>query len=267
MSAVARPTRRKLGAEWLPRQHGAWAMLFLPYLVGVTLRVQSGTVPTYLWPLLPTWLLGYFTFNSLSLWLKSGRKPLYVRPIVVYGGLTALFGGITLLLAPKLLTWAAAFAPLLGVGLWRAARRDDASLLARGSAVLAACLMCAVASVGSLGDWLGEPWQARPTLSTFALWGYFLGTLFYVKTMIREKGEASYLRLSLGFHVLTFIAALWGSLGAGLSPLLPAFFALTALRAALMPRLEHWRGQRTTPKQVGLTEFGLSIVLLLILTR
>lgn len=126
--------------------------------------------------------------------------------------------------------------------------------------------MRAVTSVGSLGDWLAQPWQARPTLSTFALWGYFLGTLFYVKTMIREKGEASYLRFGLGFHVLTLLAALWGSLSAGLSPLLPAFFALTTLRAALMPRLEHWRGQRTTPKQVGLTEFGLSLVLLVTLS-
>lgn len=139
MSASVHPApKRKLGAEWLPRQHGAWATLFLPYLVGVMLRVQSGEVPAYLWPLLPTWLLGYFTFNSLSLWLKSGHKPLYLRPVLVYGGLTAAFGLLTLLLAPTLLTWAAAFAPLLGVGLWRAALRDDASLLARGSAVLAA---------------------------------------------------------------------------------------------------------------------------------
>lgn len=266
MSAVTRPVpKRKVSSEWIPRQHGAWAMLFLPYLVGVILRVQQGEVPAYLWPLLPTWIIGYFTFNSLSLWLKSGHKPVYVRPLLTYAAVTAFFGLITLFLAPHLLTWALAFAPLLGMGLWRASLRDDASLLARGSAVIAACLMCAVAAVGGLPEWLREPLNSRPTLSTFVLWAYFLGTLFYVKTMIREKGDASYLRLSVGFHAAMSLLAVWATFTGHLSPLLPTFFALTTLRAALMPQLEKWRSQRTTPKQVGLTEFAISFILLLVL--
>lgn len=260
-----RSPRRKPAAEWLPRQHGAWAMLFLPYLAGLILRVQQGEVPAYLWPLLPTWIIGYFAFNALGLWLKSRRKPVYLRPLLTYAALMAVFGGLTLLLEPALLSWALAFAPLLGVGLWRAARGDDASLLARGSAVIAACLMCAASAVGSLPQWLALPLGARPTVATLALWGYFLGTLLYVKTMIRERGEARYLRLSLGFHALAFLLTLAAALAGQISSALPAFFALTTLRAGLMPQLERWRARRTTPKQVGLTEFALSFLLLVLL--
>ncbi|ASN79691.1 YwiC-like family protein [Deinococcus ficus] len=263
--AARKPGRRRVGAEWMPRQHGAWAMLFLPYLVGVTLLAQGSGVPAFAWPLLPAWLFGYFAFNALTLWLKSGRKPLYLRPALTYGAVSGVLGGLTLALAPHLLGWALAFAPLLGVGLWRAAHRDDASLLARGSAVVAACLLTAVMTTGGPLDALRLPLTARPTLATLALWAYFLGTLLYVKTMIRERGEAAYLTLSVGAHAALFALALWGALTGVVPAAFPAFFLLTTVRAAVMPRLEGWRGRRVTPKQVGLTEFGISFLLLFLL--
>ncbi|MFC6619164.1 YwiC-like family protein [Deinococcus radiophilus] len=104
--AVQTRPRRKVGAEWVPAAHGAWAMLLLPYLVGIMLRLAEGPLPAYIWPLLPTWLLGYFAYNALTLWLKSGGKPRYLRPLAVYTGAAAVFGGLTLWLRPELLNWA-----------------------------------------------------------------------------------------------------------------------------------------------------------------
>lgn len=48
MSVATRTSpKRRVSSECIPKQHVAWAMLFLPYIVGVILRVQSGEVPAY----------------------------------------------------------------------------------------------------------------------------------------------------------------------------------------------------------------------------
>lgn len=266
---LARPRKKRSAPGWVPQAHGAWAMLLLPYLTGTVIRWQSGEIPAYIWPLLPTWLLGYFAYNALGLWLKSRRKPMYLRPLGVYAGLAALFGLLTLFAEPELLGWALVFAPLLGLGLWRAHLGDDASLLARGSAVVAACLVCAVVAAGPVDQAAALSPTHRALLATALLWGYFIGTLLYVKTMIRERGHAGFYALSVGYHLSLTLLLGWAAVrltaaqGFGLG--LPAFFALATLRAVLMPRLEHWTGRRTTPKQVGLLEFALSLVLLSVL--
>lgn len=36
---------------------------------------------------------------------------------------------------------------------------------------------------------------------------YLVGTVLYVKTMIRERGDAGYRRLSVGFHAAALLAA------------------------------------------------------------
>ena len=93
---------------WVPQQHGAWAMLVVPYVSGVVLRAESGGLPAYLVPLLPFWLLGYFAFSAASLWLKApaGRRGRLVRPLGTWLAASAVAGLLTLLLAgPQILWW------------------------------------------------------------------------------------------------------------------------------------------------------------------
>lgn len=79
---------------------------------------------------------------------------------------------------------------------------------------------------------------------------YFLGTVFYVKTMIRERGNPAYRRWSAGYHVLAFAAVAW------LGPWPAALFAWLLVRAVLLP------GRALTPKRVGLIELANCAVLL-----
>lgn len=262
--------RKKLPVEWLPQQHGAWAMLFLPFIVGVVLRLQEVGFRPFVVPLLLLWLVGYFAFHALSLWLKARNKSRYLLPLQVYGGLSAVLGGLVLWLEPTLWQWGAVYAPLLGIGLWQAWKRDESALLGRFVTVIAACLICAVTFSDGLLPFvqgLGESEGFRRAASaTLILTGYFLGTVLYVKTMIRERGKPRFVWISVVFHTaLTLLAALAAAVG-GIGWLVPAFFLATTLRAALMPALGQVRGQTVTPKQVGLTEFGFSLALLLLLT-
>ena len=67
-SARPQPTRRTQAGRhrWLPPQHGAWAMLLLPYIAAVCVTGPA-------WPQLPllgAWLVGYL-FSSYCLLYTS----------------------------------------------------------------------------------------------------------------------------------------------------------------------------------------------------
>ena len=51
----------------MPNEHGAWAMLIVPFAVGA---LDAGPKLATL-PLLFAWLAGYFAFFAAGLWLRS----------------------------------------------------------------------------------------------------------------------------------------------------------------------------------------------------
>ena len=85
---------RKRNPGWVPNQHGAWAMLVVPFAMGAFLRVRDGEPWFFLVPLFACWMLGYFAFNAASGWLKAPakRRHQWVKPLGVYGALSA--GGL-----------------------------------------------------------------------------------------------------------------------------------------------------------------------------
>lgn len=217
----------------MPNQHGAWAMLASPLLVGV---LAGGPAWVDL-PLAAFWLVGYLAFFATSLWLKAGRRARWWPPVRAYAALAVLLGITVALLRPDLARWAPAFVPPLGVGLWAAAHRRERELVAGLATVAGSALMTVVAfDAGSEGP-LTRGWL----LASVQLL-YFAGTVLYVKTVIRERGNRAFWWLSVGYHAAAAGAVTW------LSPWLTAVFALLTVRAALVP------GRRPTPKQVGLGE-------------
>ncbi|RJF73486.1 hypothetical protein D3875_19985 [Deinococcus cavernae] len=266
-----RPKRRRLPVEWLPQQHGAWAMLFLPFIVGVVLRAQEGHFNVFALPLLLLWLVGYFAFYDLSMWLKARNKTRYVRPLQVYGGLSAVLAAVVLWLEPTLIQWGIVYAPLLGAGLWQAWKKDETALLGRVTTVIAACLICAVTFSDGLFQFVQglptDPAFQRAASATALLTLYFIGTIFYVKTMIRERGEKGFLAYSIGYHAAITLLSVWAALTQGLSWLVPAFLFCTTLRACALPMIGPMRKKTITPKQVGITEFFFVLMLLFLLVR
>jgi hypothetical protein len=238
-TAPARPRRSKRAPGWVPNQHGAWAMLATPLLVGI---LAGGPAWTHL-PLTAFWFLGYFAFFATGLWLKSRRKVRYRRPVIVYGVAATVAGALTLLADPTLLRWAPVFVLPLGVGLLASALRDERSLWSGVATTIGSSLMTVVAYDAGGGADLGRAWLLAGILAA-----YFVGTVLYVKTLIRERDSAAYYWLSVGFHsaaTLTLIPLC--------APLTPVFAALTA-RAAIAPAF------RITPKQAGMGEVLATVV-------
>ncbi|MFF3064237.1 YwiC-like family protein [Oerskovia sp. NPDC057915] len=267
-----RPTRRRRrrGPGWVPDQHGAWAMLAVPLLVGVFLGRPAWVHV----PLAALWFVGYFAFFATGLWLKSRFKARWWPPVRAYGIATVVPAVAVLLLRPDLLAWVPLFAPLVAVSLWSSYRRSERSLLNDGATVLAACLMMPVAFAAGTGPapgaWPGGTlpdgvtgvagigWPQVWALFVVVL-AYFAGTILYVKTLIRERGERSYLVASIVYHLAAGVVASAALAAAGLVwwPAAVLFAGLT-VRASWVPRTE------ATPMQFGMGEVAASVLVMVV---
>jgi|GEM_PF-5943200 len=173
-------------------------MLVLPFVVGVWL---AGPDPRQL-PLAAFWLAGYLAYHATGRWLRSRRRRRDLPPVLVYSGTALALGLVTLLVAPDLIRWLPLFLPLLTASIWLTWRGAERSLANDVLTVVAACLMAPVAfEAGGGGAW-AELWVAVGVLTA-----YFLGTVLYVKTMIRERGRVGYGRCGEGV-VQRVVAAL-----------------------------------------------------------
>jgi len=217
-------------------------MLLVPYLMGLLVSRPS-------WvhiPLLVALLGGYLLTYYASLALKTRRISRVRDQLLLYGAVTAPAALVVLVARPGLLVWAPAFALVLGVNAFYSWRRDDRAVVNDLVSVGLGSLMLPVTAMAG-GVPPGTLW---PAIVLVLL--YFAGTVFYVKTMIRERGNSTYLWASAVFHA---VAAVVASLIAWpLGVLFAAFF----VRAVLAPRY------RLSPKQIGFVEIGSSAALLVL---
>lgn len=221
-------------------------MLLVPFAAGL-LPSWGGRAVWWHLPLLVAWLAGYLLSYYALLAVKTRRLGRVRDQVVAYGAVSAVCGGAVVLARPSLLWLAPAFAALIGLNAFYAVRRDDRALLNDLASVVQACLMTpAVAVVAQV--------PVRPMLGpAIACLLYFSGTVLYVKTMIRERGEPAYLRASTAFHSVAL------PLATAVTMWLIVPFTAYLLRAVLLPR------RALAVKTVGLIEVAASVALLLAL--
>lgn len=283
-------TRRRKNQGWVPNYHGAWAMILVPPLLGL---VIGGASWRHL-PLLALWWTGYFFFFAASLWLRSRRKPRYLKATLTYGAITAVFGILTLIVAPYLLRWLPAFLPLVLIAAWAADHRKEREMASNISTIAAAGLMlpvvyhvsaanyagqaekfrCAVGAEGSGADslllWQGyaRGWVCAHGFSTWVwVWiaaalvtAYFIGTALYVKTNIRKRGKPAWEWASRIYHALCLVAVcILAGLGA-VRVLHALVWVMIIGRAIAVPRLRA-HGKKITIRMIGLGELALSLLI------
>ncbi|MBN8882454.1 MAG: YwiC-like family protein [Salana multivorans] len=216
----------------MPNQHGAWAMLLAPVLVGA-------------WPFL-TWrtllllvsaLTGFCALYAVGLWLKSGRRARYRTAALVHTLVTAALVAWLVALEPRLLSWSWVFVPAVALSLLASARRSDRTwwndiVLV----VLGSCLTLVSAGLTGRrsGVWLADdpsvavltiapaPFAWPPLgLDVPGAWEravvlllYFAGTIVHVKALIRERRRPWVSRADVWYHAaLVPAAVVWTLLG------------------------------------------------------
>ncbi len=260
---ATRPTKRgRAPAAWVPREHGAWSWLVSPVIAGA---IVGGPHLHQLF-LLGVALAGYFVFNAASWWAKMPvqRRGEAVPPILTYAAVAGLFtiallvtagwgvlGWLVLLLVPL----AVAYALTL-----RGAGRSLASGLA--TAVASSSLLL-VAVQPNLLAFLRDPrpeWLGAAAI----MYAATVGTLFAVRSMIRQQGSNRFLAVSIAWHVGWLLTTAAG-VPHGLPVAWPLFFLVMTVRATALPLVA--RRHAVRPMTMGLVELGLTMVLLVLYAR
>ncbi|OAH30782.1 hypothetical protein AYJ05_12045 [Corynebacterium stationis] len=254
-SNTKQKSRRSQG--WMPNQHGAWFMLFIPPLMGLILQPSWAALP-----LLITWWAGYFTYFAITIWAKGRLRPKHLPPVLTYGAITALAGIAALITQWQLIAWLPIFAPIIAVAVYETIKRRERSLVSGWSTVLAAAMMLpTVASISTNGTPAavsGDLWWAT---AWFAL--YFGGSIYYVKTLIRDFGNHARFIQSVGFHAAVFIGAIALAVAQPHTWPVAVVGALLAARSYAVPRIAQRRGKRIPPKYVGMID-GLVTVFVVV---
>ena len=245
-SNTKQKSRRSQG--WMPNQHGAWFMLFIPPLMGLILQPSWAAVPLFI-----TWWAGYFTYFAITIWVKSRLRPKHLPPVLTYGAITALAGIAALITQWQLIAWLPIFAPIIAVAVYETIKRRERSLASGWYTVLAAAMMlptmASISTNGTPAAVSADLWWAT---AWFAL--YFGGSIYYVKTLIRDFGNHARFIQSVGFHAAVFIGAIALAVAQPHTWPVAVVGALLAARSYAVPRIAQRRGKRIPPKYVGMVD-------------
>ncbi|MCU5571919.1 YwiC-like family protein, partial [Bacillus cereus] len=227
----------------IPKQHGAWAMLVIPFLLSVIL----GKPTIYHIPLFLAWFFIYLATYPFLTYIKQRRKKEFLQAAIVYFSIAFLFGMISLLYEWRILLFVIVMIPLFIVNMYYARQKNERALLNDICAIIVFC-------IGGLISYSFSMKQIDHTAIFIALISflYFLGSTFYVKTMIREKNNPKYRLISWGYHIvltiIIFVINPWRSL----------IFIPSVIRAIVL------YGKKISIIKVGILEIANSVYFLII---
>lgn len=229
----------------MPPQHGAWAFVGLPLVLGALLAPASWSTLLLAWAAFTCCPASYF---ALSL-ARARRGARFRRPLLVWT-LAAAVPAATLLVTRPWLAWVGlGYAALFAVNVAFARRNHDRDLMND------AVLIVQVVALVPLTWRLTEPINVVPErvwLLTAVCALVLVGSTLHVKSLLRERRNPAYARASRLFSVVSVGAALvlgwsWG-MPAGLGLVAP--FVCLAARA-LKRDWTDWR-----PGRIGLLELA-----------
>lgn len=217
-------------------------------------------------PLAVAVFTGYFGFNVLSLQLKAAprRRAAYRVPNLVYGAATFVLGLAVLLLGGwPIAAWLPIALPLAALAIWLASRRQDRAV-ASGFATVALAMGVGLVVRFHTPAELFADWPAGlPDAAVFvALFGYFFGTVWHVKALIRERGQRPARIRALGWHLLMVALATLAAAAGWLSIWWIAFFIIATARTWYLTRPE--LAGRYKPLHIGVLEIILSVLIVII---
>lgn len=180
----------------IPKQHGAWAMLIIPFLLGA----YAGGFSWIHIPLFLGWLLLYLATYPLLMFFKLRRKTIYLKWFYRYFSIAIILLIIPLMFHFEVIYFGVIMIPFFLINLYYAKKKKERAFINDVAAILSFC----IGGIASFYLGRGELTEEAFILSIFCLL-FFVGSTFYVKTMIREKKNPLYKWLSWGYHLLLVI--------------------------------------------------------------
>ncbi len=247
-------------SAYVPPQHGAWAFLGLPVVLGLTVATWTPVVVA----VAVAWIAAYpWSYAAFGL-VRAKRPQRFRAPFVLWSAVLGVAGLLVLLARPWMVWVAAAYLVLFAVNLGFA-RRNDERAIANDAVFVVECaaMVVVVWATGAGSRGWAPPSPSDVPAHAWALaivcGLVLLGSTLHVKSLIRERRDPRYARASRVYAVACVPAsvalAVWWGLPEGWW-LVPPFVVL-ALRAFVVPR---WN---LKPSRVGLLELAAFVLVAL----
>lgn len=176
----------------LPREHGGWAMLLVPLIIGWGIGSRSGTNHAAVALLFLAALTFYLARPTLMQWQRWRKRPAreteagaMLRWTLAFSSVATLSGLLLLVGWQRwlLLVLAAPAALLMLIWLTLALRRQQMSETAELVGIAGLSIGAPAAAYTASGQWQGTLFVTLWALS----FAYFGGTVFYIKLKAREQ--------------------------------------------------------------------------------
>lgn len=185
----------------VPKEHGAWAMLLIPFAIGTAIQEQTWLQV----PLFFGWFFLYLASNPLMMMARNpGHAAQYRKFVIIYGFVAAAFLILPITRYPALLWLGVVLLIILPINLYYARMNRERELFNDFTAVAGLCLGAVISGYAGAGGWSEDLFPAWLFCVLF-----FMGSVFFVKTMIRERGNRSFRKLSWGYHVAVIFLILF----------------------------------------------------------
>jgi hypothetical protein len=229
----------------LPKEHGTWMMFFLPYLLAVAL---FGPVLLHI-PFLIGWFFLFLASTPLLNIIRNRKLKTEMMPwLVRYSIIAIIFLLPVIWLTPVLLLIGIVLIPLLIINVYFIKARNERSLWNNLSGIITFALGGVAASILGQGDV-----NNAISLLIFVTF-YFTGSAFYVKSLIRERKNARFKKISHTYHAFLLI--------------IPFLLGNPMLVFAYLPgAIKDWttsRKKQMKPMKIGMIEIVNGIVFFII---
>jgi YwiC-like protein len=187
---------------FIPKQHGAWAMLIIPFWLGAAAtEIVWQHIPFFL-----GWLLLYLATYPMLFLFKKKNIPFYRKWTIIYLVPALAFLMVPLFTMPTIVYFGLAMLPFFAVNTYYSRKKNDRALMNDLSAIINFSIAGLACSYLSSGNLTLEAW-----LVFFSSILFFVGSTFYVKTMVREKKNIRYKYISWVYHAVVLV--LWIFIG------------------------------------------------------
>jgi len=180
----------------MPKQHGAWAMLIIPFWLGVA---ASGFVWSHI-AFFIGWLLLYLATYPMLLLFKKKKIQYYAKWTAIYIVPAILLLLIPLFVRPSIILFGVAMIPFFVINAYYSAKNNERAFGNDLSAIFAFSIAGLASSYLPYGEINSLAFIVFVTSILF-----FIGCTFYVKTMIREKKNQQFKWISWIYHVVVVI--------------------------------------------------------------
>ncbi|MDA2101814.1 YwiC-like family protein [Bacillus cereus] len=203
----------------IPKQYGAWGMLLIPFVLGIL----TGKWTWYHIPLFLAWFFVYLATYPLLMYVKQPRKKYYLYYFFLYFGEACICTAIALSYEWRIVYFSIIMLPFFCINIYFSSKKNERALLNDVCAILLFC-------IGGIISYYFTMKTVDKNILIIATitFLYFIGSTFYVKTMIREKKNPTYRILSWWYHLLLVIVTLI------LSPTITIIFIPSLIRSIVL---------------------------------